>query len=159
MRDSKPTLTQWCQSFRPKSSIPSPWLSTRWTGEASFRTWWEDRASMGWGNPRSAEMFECVHPLRPSFQAFIHFLLEIKTALFPHVHCAGFDKSVSAIFKTNSSQSGCWPAKTSLHAAVVQGSCLPAGLEHLSSHSSVPDYEAQFAYVATSLWEYVPLNT
>lgn len=37
--------------------------------------------------------------------------------------------------------------------------CLPAVLEQFSSHSSAPEFGAQFAYVASSLWEYLLLNT
>lgn len=54
MLDSNPTLTQWCQSFRLKSSIPSHWLSTQWTGEASLGLGEKTvSAVMWWGNPQS----------------------------------------------------------------------------------------------------------
>lgn len=55
MLDSNPTLTQWCQSFRLKSSIPCHWLSTQWTGEASLGLGEKTvSAVMWWGNPQSA---------------------------------------------------------------------------------------------------------
>ena len=38
---------------------------------------------------------------------------------------------------------------------VLSRSCLPAGPEHFKSHSSVPEFGAQFAYVASSQREYL----
>lgn len=43
------------------------------------------------------------------------------------------------------------PEQTSL----LSRSCLPAGPEQFKSHSSVPKFGAQFAYVAWSLREYL----
>lgn len=41
------------------------------------------------------------------------------------------------------------------HTSLLSRSCLPAGPEHFKSHSSVPKFGAQFAYVAASLREYL----
>lgn len=151
MLDSNPTLTQRCQSFCLKSSIPSHWLSTQWTGEASLRlgektVWWCNPLSVSLGVSHSS--FQTV-----LFNPSIQFPPEVEIAPFCHVHSFG------PIFKTNFSHFRCWPVQPCLQAAGVQCPCLPAGLEHLSSHSSVPEFGAQFAYVATSRWEHLPLNT
>lgn len=131
----------------------------RWS---QFRTRWEDRVS-GDVMRQPTVCLNCI------FYCESFILSAVLSSFYPisagNGNCSLSSRpqqvltKVSDFFKTNFLQSRCWPVKPCLQSAGVQGSCLPAGLEHLSSHSSVPEFGAQFAYVAPSLWEYLPLNT
>lgn len=136
-------------------------LSTQWTGAASLGLGEKTVSACDEASHRMSEcMFYCESFILFTlpFQVFIQFLLQMEISQI-FLSTAGFDKSIEPSFKTSFSQSCYWLVNPFLRSGGVQGSCLPAGLEHPSSHSSVPDFGAQFAYVATSLWEYLPLNT